>query len=246
MAIPDSSWYISQTFCTTNRVSRGDARRWCALKLTRAALKSAMCLAFVSFTPARANRSSLSCSQFRSLCRCFTSCWSAAKEALSMEFVINLPVKSSSSGGRRNLPKTVAEMTAIVTNLLGLDVSSVLSAGVPQLGNKCSHCQTSWQALCSVLLACCTSTCCHFPAILTTTDRSIILVFWHSSSRKCSSSGTLTWRTPSSDHSVLLCWSGRVGVGRQQRPLLRSGCPQHQNRRKKKKLSGALVGKRIY
>ena len=57
--VPVSSWYISQTVCTTAGVSRGGTSLWWATKLTRAALKSAMCLVCVSITLAKANRSSL-------------------------------------------------------------------------------------------------------------------------------------------------------------------------------------------
>ncbi len=105
---------------------------------------------------------------------------------------MDLPVKSSSSGGRRNLPKTVAASTANVTNLVGLDGASALSTLVLPRGSKCSHCQMSWQASCKVLLACCSTTCCHFPVVLTTAERSRALVSRHSVSKKRSSSGILT------------------------------------------------------
>ncbi len=129
---------------------------------------------------------------------------------ISMVFTIGLPVKSSSSGGRRNLPKTVAAMTANVTDLLGQDSASALSARVPPRGSKCSHCQISWQVSCRVLLACCSTTCCHFPVVLTTAKDNSTLVVWHSVSRKCSSSRILTWRTPSADHNIPLCWKAAV------------------------------------
>ena len=127
---------------------------------------------------------------------------------ISMEFAIDLPVKSSSSGGRRNLPKTVAAMIANVTDLLGLSGASVPSVRVPPQGSRCSHCQ--WQASCRVLLACYSTTCCHFLVILTTAERSSVFVVWHSASRKCSSSGILMWRTQSADQGVPLCWMAAV------------------------------------
>ncbi len=63
---------------------------------------------------------------------------------------------------------------------------------VPPRGSTCSHCQISWLASSKVLLAYCSTTCCHFAVVLTTTERSNVFVSWHSDSRKCSSSGILT------------------------------------------------------
>ncbi len=83
----------------------------------------------------------------------------------------------------------MAASTANVTDLVGLETLSTL---VSLRGNKSSHCQISWQASCKVLLACCSTTCCHFPVVLTTAERSRALVSRHSVSKKRSSSGILT------------------------------------------------------
>ena len=93
-----------------------------------------------------------------------------------------------------------------VTDLLSLDVASVLAVRVLPQRSKCSHFQISKQASWSVLLTDCSTTCCHLLVILTTAECSSVLVLLHSSSKKASFSGTLMCRTPSDIHCVPRCW----------------------------------------